>query len=94
MDETTTAAAPLESTEPQAPPSKILLAQNLPTECNEMMLGMLFQQCAGYKEVRLPRPGLAFIEFEDEVHATVAMKTYNNFKLTPKDNLILTYGKV
>ena len=94
MEETTITAAPPESTAPQAPPSQILLAQNLPAECNEMMLGMLFQQCAGYKEVRLPRPGLAFIEFEDEAHATVAMKTYNNFKLTPKDNLILTYGKV
>lgn len=78
---------------PAAPPSKILLAQNLPAECNEMMLGMLFQQYAGYKEVRVPRPGLAFIEFEDEAHATIAMKALNQFKLTPKDNLDLTYGK-
>ena len=76
------------------PPSQILLAQNLPTDCNEMMLGMLFQQYAGYKEVRLPRPGLAFVEFEDEPHATIAMKALNHFKLTPKDSLILTYGKV
>jgi U2 small nuclear ribonucleoprotein B'' len=77
-----------------APPSQILLAQNLPTDCNEMMLGMLFQQYAGYKEVRLPRPGLAFVEFEDEPHATIAMKALNHFKLTPKDTLMLTYGKV
>jgi len=76
-----------------SPPSKILLAQNLPAECNEMMLVMLFQQYAGYKEVRLPRAGLAFIEFEDEAHATIAMKALNGFKLTPKDNLELTYGK-
>jgi len=87
------APAPPATTAAEAPPSKILLAQQLPTECNEMMLGMLFQQYAGYKEVRLPRAGLAFIEFEDEAHATIAMKALNGFKLTPKDNLELTYGK-
>jgi len=53
-DATTTtpvAAAPEQVVVADAPPSKILLAQRLPTECNEMMLGMLFQQYAGYKEV-------------------------------------------
>lgn len=77
-----------------SPPSQILLAQNLPVECNQMMLGMLFQQYSGYKEVRLPRAGLAFIEYEDEAHATIAMKALNGFKLTPKDTLQLSYGKV
>ena len=93
-DAAAAAAAPANVVVDVGPPSQILLAQNLPTDCNEMMLGMLFQQYAGYKEVRLPRPGLAFVEFEDEPHATIAMKALNHFKLTPKDSLILTYGKV
>lgn len=76
-----------------SPPSKLLLAQNLPAECNELMLGMLFQQYAGYKEVRIPRPGLAFVEFESEPHATVAKKALDGFKLTPQDVLQLMYGK-
>ena len=78
---------------PSAPPSKYLLAQNLPSEINEMILSMLFRQYAGYKEVRMPRPGLAFIEFEDEAHATLALGALNGFKLTEKDTLELIYGK-
>lgn len=74
-------------------PSKYLLAQNLPSECNEMVLAMLFRQYAGYKEVRMPRPGLAFIEFEQEPHATLALQALNGFQLSQKDSLQLTYGK-
>jgi RNA recognition motif-containing protein len=74
-------------------PSKYLLAQNLPSECNEMVLAMLFRQYAGYKEVRIPRPGLAFVEFEQEPHATIALQALNGFQLSQKDNLQLTYGK-
>lgn len=77
-----------------SPPSRMLLAQDLPGECNEMMLRMLFQQYAGYKEVRMPRAGLAFIEFDDEALATVALKALNGFKLSPQESLHLSYGKV
>mmetsp|Transcript_24801 Transcript_24801/g.53679 ORF Transcript_24801/g.53679 Transcript_24801/m.53679 type:complete len:261 (+) Transcript_24801:129-911(+) len=84
------AAAP---PEPEALPSKILFAQDLPPECNEMMLAMLFRQHVGYKEVRIPRAGLAFVEFEDEPHATLALKALNGFKLTTTETLKLTYGK-
>ena len=83
------AAAPI----PDAPPSKYLLADNLPGECNEMMLGMLFRQYAGFKEVRMPRPGLAFVEFEDEAHATLAKNGLNGFQITANDRLTLNYGK-
>lgn len=76
-----------------APPSRMLLAQDLPDECNEMMIGMLFRQYPGYKEVRMPRPGLAFVEFEDESLAAVAFKALNGFKLTPQDAMKLSYGK-
>ena len=79
--------------EPEEKPSHILFAKDLPDECNEMMLAMLFQQYAGFKEVRMPRPGLAFVEYEDEPHATMALKALNGFNLTTKDTLKLTYGK-
>lgn len=77
----------------ESQPSHILFAQNLPTECNEMMLAMLFRQYAGFKEVRIPREGLGFIEFDDEPHATLALERLNGFKLTTTDTLKLTYGK-
>lgn len=77
----------------QQQPSHILFAQDLPSECNEMMLAMLFRQYAGFKEVRIPRQGLGFIEFDDEPHATLALERLNGFKLTTTDSLKLTYGK-
>lgn len=84
------AAAP---SEPAEQPSHILFAKDLPDECNEMMLSMLFRHYEGFKEVRMPRPGLAFIEYTDETHATLALKALNGFKLTTNDTLALTYGK-
>lgn len=75
------------------PPSKYLLAEKLPKECNEMMLGMLFRQYNGYKETRMPRPGIAFIEFESESYATLAKQGLNGFQLTTNDKLVLKYGK-
>eukprot|EP00555_Chaetoceros_dichaeta_P009698 CAMPEP_0198271800 /NCGR_PEP_ID=MMETSP1447-20131203/50662_1 /TAXON_ID=420782 /ORGANISM="Chaetoceros dichaeta, Strain CCMP1751" /LENGTH=277 /DNA_ID=CAMNT_0043964607 /DNA_START=22 /DNA_END=855 /DNA_ORIENTATION=+ len=74
-------------------PSNILFADSLPADCKEMMLAMLFRQYAGFKEVRVPRPGLAFVEFDDESHATVALTALNGFKLTASDTLNLRYGK-
>lgn len=81
------------ATAPQQQPTHILFAENLPSECNEMMLAMLFRQYAGFKEVRIPRAGLAFIEFDTEPHATLALERLNGFKLTTTDSLKLTYGK-
>ena len=74
--------------------SNILFAESLPKDCNEMMLAMLFRQYHGYREVRMPRPGLAFIEFDEEPHATVAFKALRGFKLTATDTLDLKYGRV
>ena len=36
-----------------APPNQILFLTNLPTETNEMMLSMLFNQFPGFKEVKI-----------------------------------------
>jgi U2 small nuclear ribonucleoprotein B'' len=71
----------------------VLLAQDLPAECSEVVLGMLFQQNSGYREVRVPRPGIAFVEFVDEPHATIARRAMNGFKLTPTTNLHVIYAK-
>ena len=96
-DEADTAAAASAPPPPPAPPteqpSHILFAKDLPAEVNEMMLSMLFRQYAGFKEVRIPRPGLAFCEFDDEPHATLALEALNGFKLTTTESLKLTYGK-
>ena len=89
----TTTSPSLSSSSPQQPPSHILFMQDLPPECNKMMLEMLFRQYTGYKEVRVPREGLAFVEFDDEPHATLALQGLNGFKLTTNDTLNLTYGK-
>ena len=95
----TAAAAPQEETvdvqppDASQPPSHILFAQDLPAECNQIMLEMLFRQYAGFKEVRVPREGLAFVEFDDEPHATLALQGLNGFKLTTNDTLTLSYGK-
>lgn len=74
-------------------PSKILFAESLPSDCNEMMLSCLFRSYSGYKEVRIPRSGLAFIEFDDEPQATIALKALNKFKLSSTDTLNLKYSK-
>lgn len=76
-----------------APPSNILFADSLPKDCNEMMLACLFRSYLGYKEVRIPRAGLAFIEFNDEPHATEALKQLNGFSLSETEKLNLKYGK-
>lgn len=91
-DEAAAAAADAEEVEGETP-SNILFADSLPDDCNEMMLRCLFVSYAGYKEVRIPRQGLAFIEFDDEPHATVALKALNGFKLSANDMLNLKYGK-
>ncbi len=81
------------STTDDSPPSNILFADALPKDCNEMMLACLFRSYQGYKEVRIPRTGLAFIEFDDEPHASVALKALNGFKLSNTEALNLKYGK-
>ncbi|KAL3792387.1 hypothetical protein ACHAW5_010788 [Stephanodiscus triporus] len=74
-------------------PSSLLLATNLPTECNDMMLAMLFRQYSGYKEVKLVGGGLATIEFGTENEATSALNGLNGFKLTTSATLDLKYGE-
>lgn len=77
-------------------PNRILFAQELPLNYDETVLLSLFQQCQGFTEVRMV-PGnkkIAFIEFNDETQATLALKQLNGFQLSPGDILQLTYGNL
>ena len=73
-------------------PSSILVAKDLPSECNDMMLAMLFRQYSGYKAVKLIGVGVATIEFGTESEATAALNGLNGFKLTTSAMLELKYG--
>ena len=73
-------------------PSAILVAKDLPAECNDMMLAMLFRQYSGYKAVTLVGGGVAKIEFGTESEATAALNGLNGFKLTTSATLELKYG--
>jgi U2 small nuclear ribonucleoprotein B'' len=76
-------------------PSSILFAQNLPADCTDAALSILFRVHSGFKEVRMVpgKPGIAFIEFDDELKASTALQSLNGFKLTPTDVMALSYAK-
>lgn len=79
----------------QAPPNKILFVQNLPEATTDQMLAMLFQQFPGYQEVRMvdARPGIAFVEFENDMQSSVAMSGLQGFKITPQNAMAISYAK-
>ncbi|KAG2439882.1 hypothetical protein HYH02_010512 [Chlamydomonas schloesseri] len=76
-------------------PNKILFVQNLPESSNEAMLGMLFQQFPGFREVRMveARPGIAFVEYENEMQSGTAMQGLQGFKITPTNAMNITFAK-
>lgn len=92
-----TAAAAPAGTAPAAPelPNQILFLSNLPDETTEIMLSMLFQQFAGYKEVRLVpgRHDIAFVEFENADQARSAKETLQGFKITPTHAMTITFAR-
>ena len=75
-------------------PNKILFVQNLPEASNTSMLTMLFQQFPGLKEVRMveARPGIAFVEFENDNQSSTAMAGLQNFIIAEKP-MSLTFAK-
>ncbi|XP_043722904.1 U1 small nuclear ribonucleoprotein A [Telopea speciosissima] len=81
--------------EAPAPPNNILFVQNLPADTSPMMLQMLFCQYAGFKEVRMveAKPGIAFVEFGDEMQSSVAMQGLQAFKITQQNPMLITYAK-
>lgn len=81
--------------EAPAAPNNILFIQNLPHETTSMMLQMLFQQYPGFREVRMieAKPGIAFVEFGDDVQSSIAMQALQGFKITPHNPMSITYAK-
>lgn len=78
-----------------AEPNNLLFIQNLPHETTSMMLEVLFKQYPGFREVRMTeaKPGIAFVEFEDDVQSSVAMQALQGFKITPQNPMSITYAK-
>lgn len=78
-----------------AAPNNILFIENLPYETTGRMLEMLFEQYPGFKEVRLieAKPGIAFVDFEDDVQSSMAMQALQGFKITPQNPMIINYAK-
>ncbi|GMI69441.1 spliceosomal protein U1A [Hibiscus trionum] len=80
--------------EAPAPPNNILFIQNLPPDATTMMLQMLFNQYPGLKDVRMveTKPGIAFVEYENEMQSTVAMQALQGFKIQ-QNQMLITYAK-
>eukprot|EP01117_Protostelium_nocturnum_P001082 TRINITY_DN11409_c0_g1_i1.p1 TRINITY_DN11409_c0_g1~~TRINITY_DN11409_c0_g1_i1.p1 ORF type:complete len:251 (-),score=100.65 TRINITY_DN11409_c0_g1_i1:53-769(-) len=79
----------------QLPPNHVLFVENLPEQVNELTLNMLFQQFSGFKEVRMVegRPGIAFVEFNNEQESSVAMTNLQHFQITPSNLMVISYAK-
>uniref|UniRef100_A0A1J3GHI8 U2 small nuclear ribonucleoprotein B'' 2 n=1 Tax=Noccaea caerulescens TaxID=107243 RepID=A0A1J3GHI8_NOCCA len=77
------------------PPNNILFIQNLPIETASMMLQMLFEQYPGFKEIRMiqAKPGIAFVEYEDDVQSSMAMQALQGFKITPQNPMVVSFAK-
>ncbi|KFK21954.1 hypothetical protein AALP_AAs48252U000300 [Arabis alpina] len=77
------------------PPNNILFIQNLPYETTSDMLQVLFKQYPGFKEIRMisAKPGIAFVEYEDDVQSSIAMQALQDFKITPQSPMVISFAK-
>ncbi|RZC52567.1 hypothetical protein C5167_020991 [Papaver somniferum] len=80
--------------EAPAPPNKILFIENLPHETTPVVLDGLLSQYPGFKEVRMidAKPGIAFVEFGNELESTVAMQALQGCKMA-QHQILITYAK-
>lgn len=76
-------------------PNNILFIQNLPHETTSVNLERLFQTYPGFREVRVieVKPGIAFVEFEDDDQSSVAMQGLQGFKISPYNPMAISYAK-
>jgi hypothetical protein len=67
----------------------------LPHDADSMALQALFEQFPGFKEVRMieAKPGIAFVEYGDEMQATLAHQGLQNFKVSPTHAMMVSYAK-
>ena len=80
--------------EAPAPPNNILFVQNVPHDTTPMTLQMFFLQFPGFKEVRMveAKPGIAFVEYGDEMQATGAVQGLQGLKIG-QQNILISYAK-
>merc|ERR1719486_978360 len=75
-------------------PNRTLFVENLPGEATDTMLSMLFRQYPGFQEVRLiPGRAVAFVDYENEHQAGMAMQGLQGFAMTPEVKLALSYAR-
>lgn len=75
-------------------PNRTLFVENLPPEATDTMLAMLFRQYPGFQEVRLiPGRNVAFVDYQNEYQAGMAMQGLQGFAMTPEVKLHLTYAR-
>jgi U2 small nuclear ribonucleoprotein B'' len=76
-------------------PNNILFIQNLPDESAEGALNDLFRACQGFVELRaIPgRSDIAFVEFDDDMQAGMAMQMYQGYKLGASSGMVISYAK-
>lgn len=74
--------------------NSILFIENLPVECDEKTLKVIFEKFPGFKEAKLvpTRQGLAFVEFQNETLATVALNSLQGIKVGDVP-MRITYAK-
>jgi len=66
----------------QVLPNNILFVENLTPTVTADMLETVFAQYPGYREVRMiPTKRVAFVEYEDDFKAGLAMSSLNGNKL-------------
>lgn len=94
-DHTSAPAPSAAVTQGAAPPNRILFVENLPAQCTELMLSMLFRQHAGFKEARLVpgKSGIAFVEFQEVYQASVAKEALHEFKITPSNLMKVSFAR-
>jgi len=74
--------------------NKILFCEGLPEATTAQMLTLLFKQFPGFAEVRMveAKPGIAFVEFESELHSGAALAGLNGFKISQQHALAITFA--
>jgi len=77
-----------------AEPNKTLFVENIPEECNDGMLTMLFRQYPGFIEVRLiASRNVAFVDYQDERQSELALQGLNGFQVNATTKLKVTYAR-
>eukprot|EP00053_Salpingoeca_punica_P009089 m.81363 g.81363 ORF g.81363 m.81363 type:complete len:310 (-) comp14872_c0_seq4:309-1238(-) len=76
-------------------PHNILFLTSLPVETTELMLSTLFNKFPGFKETRLvpSRHDIAFVEYDNELQASMAKNSLQGFKLTASATLQIAFAK-